>query len=66
MAASKDGEMEQMDGHSEENGHPPRADQSDLPDVTEEFLDSQSSLQTTVGVNSYTNIQKIKFHKWSS
>ncbi|XP_066455370.1 uncharacterized protein [Eleutherodactylus coqui] len=28
MAASKDGEMKKMDGHSEEDGDPPRADQS--------------------------------------
>ncbi|XP_066455375.1 uncharacterized protein [Eleutherodactylus coqui] len=28
MAASKDGEMKPMDGHSEANGRPPRADQS--------------------------------------
>ncbi|KAG9463559.1 hypothetical protein GDO78_021498 [Eleutherodactylus coqui] len=43
MTASKDGERKQMDGHSEENGHPPRADQSDPPDVTGELLDSQDS-----------------------
>ncbi|XP_066455379.1 uncharacterized protein [Eleutherodactylus coqui] len=43
MAASKDGEMKQMNGHSEENGHPPRADQSDPPDITEELLDPQNS-----------------------
>ncbi|XP_066455378.1 uncharacterized protein [Eleutherodactylus coqui] len=43
MAASKDGEMKKMDGHSEGNGHPPRGDQSDPPDVTRELLDPQNS-----------------------
>ncbi|XP_066455369.1 uncharacterized protein [Eleutherodactylus coqui] len=60
MAASKDGEMKKMDGHSEEDGDPPRADQSDSPDVTREHLYPQSSLQTTVGQNSYTVVKSPK------
>ncbi|KAG9465797.1 hypothetical protein GDO78_017716, partial [Eleutherodactylus coqui] len=42
-AASKDGEMKQMNGHSEENGHPPRADQSDASDVNKGLLNPQNS-----------------------
>ncbi|XP_066455380.1 uncharacterized protein [Eleutherodactylus coqui] len=38
-----DVEMKQMDGPSEGNGHPPRADQSDPPDVTGKLMDSQNS-----------------------
>ncbi|KAG9464071.1 hypothetical protein GDO78_020551 [Eleutherodactylus coqui] len=52
MTASKDGEMMEMDGPSEENGHPPRADQSDPPDVTKKLLDSQNSQEMNGSVNS--------------
>ncbi|XP_066455365.1 uncharacterized protein [Eleutherodactylus coqui] len=45
-----DGEMKQMNGHSEENGHPPRADQSDHPDVTGKLLDPQDFHETNGSV----------------